>query len=570
MKKYLTIIIIAVLVILPTVFAVKNYFDEKNAPPTDKSIIAVTLVDSNGKTYKFTKDDTTGEFLALINYFLQINNTASSISHLPENIADTTPFKIILHTAVKDQTYQYYLSSNAALCYIIDPKGDAFKMSEDSVKDFLQTKYTESLYDSASRPKLTLSGEHEVAPMESRWEYKANSSDFITADTSNVITSAVQRFYSMSKFTLEFDIVPDLCSVTITTSDGVELFNNTLDQLGDITVEQQTDVTVDITASWNEDPSRDYKGENKYSFLTTLNAPMAFFAVKSEAKQGDFIAITAKNTVDPAKITFKCEPAINMTPVFYSEGNGSPYAHALLAIPLNTEPGDYVITLTYGNTPQVLPLKVIDRATNQSSIKNIVLSADVYNTVCSDEAVKEFNNLVKSLTSNSSDKRMFEGSFYCYAPSGNVPATPFSYSYGYNKPLTINGTSAGSSPRVCYKAEAGTDVPAMNSGKVVYAGNLAHTGNIVVVDHGIGLMSWYYGMKTVNVSVGDEVKKGDAVGVVGQTGLMESNIYGVNIAMTVGDTFVSFYPLCTAEEDKCDGGILMHGVLDPANTSPAE
>ena len=50
MKKYLTIIIIAVLLVLPTVFAVKSYVDEKNAPPTDKSVVEMVLVDLNGKT----------------------------------------------------------------------------------------------------------------------------------------------------------------------------------------------------------------------------------------------------------------------------------------------------------------------------------------------------------------------------------------------------------------------------------------------------------------------------------------------------------------------------------------
>ena len=59
MKKYLTIIIIAVLLVLPTVFAVKSYVDEKNAPPTDKSVVEMVLVDLNGKTYTFKQSDTT-------------------------------------------------------------------------------------------------------------------------------------------------------------------------------------------------------------------------------------------------------------------------------------------------------------------------------------------------------------------------------------------------------------------------------------------------------------------------------------------------------------------------------
>ena len=244
----------------------------------------------------------------------------------------------------------------------------------------------------------------------------------------------------------------------------------------------------------------------------------------------------------------------------------------MFAVPLDTAPGDYVLTLSYGNVTQVLPLKVVARGTNQDDVKTITVSNEVQSSTCSDAAIKEYSDLVKSLTSNPSSTRLFDGSFYCYKPSGaNVPKTPFSYSYGYSKPLIVNGVDSTkeTSTRVCYMAGEGTKVPAMNNGKVVYVGNLARTGNIVVVDHGIGLMTWYYGLSEVSVSVGSEVKKGDSIGVVGQTGLMEKNMYGVNIAMTVGDTFVSYYPLCTAEEDDGDGGILMHGVLEAPMADPA-
>lgn len=571
MKKYLSIIIIAILLVLPSVFAVKNYFDEKNAPPTDKTVIGITLVDGNGKTYEFTKNDTTSEFLKLLSYFMETSKSATPIPALPETVTDTTPFRIILHTAVKDDSYKYYLSTNASLCYMLHPDGSVYKLTEESVKDFLQMKYAESLYSGAVRPVLKFAGEYEVAPFESRWEYRTNATEFITADTSSVITSAVQHFNAINSFSLEFDIVPDFCNVTITSKDGNSLYDGNLDSLGTISVEKRTDVTIEVTADWYEEANRDYKGENKYSFETTLGAPATFFSVKTELKQGDFVALTAKNVIDTTKIVFKCEPEIKGTPVFYSDGEDSVYSHALFAVPLDTAPGDYVITLSYGAATQVLPLKVLDRGTS-TSVKNITLSTDVYNASCSEAALKEYDDLVKTLASNPSDKRLFDGSFYCYAPSGyNVPETPFSYSYGYNKPITINGiaSTATASTRVCYAADPETEVPAMNIGKVVYAGTTAYSGNTVVVDHGIGLLTWYSGMDSISVKVGDEVKKGDPVGVVGNTGAMETNVTGVQIAMSVGDTFVSYYPLCTAEEDKGDGGILMYGVLDLPITDPA-
>ncbi len=62
-------------------------------------------------------------------------------------------------------------------------------------------------------------------------------------------------------------------------------------------------------------------------------------------------------------------------------------------------------------------------------------------------------------------------------------------------------------------------IPAGNSGKVVFADDLGIFGNLVVVDHGLGLMSLYSHMSSIAVDVGTEVAKGDILGETGVTGL---------------------------------------------------
>ncbi len=51
---------------------------------------------------------------------------------------------------------------------------------------------------------------------------------------------------------------------------------------------------------------------------------------------------------------------------------------------------------------------------------------------------------------------------------------------------------------------------------MVFAGNLALTGNTVVIDHGCGLRSYLYGLQELSVSKGQTVEKGQAVGVLGE------------------------------------------------------
>jgi murein DD-endopeptidase MepM/ murein hydrolase activator NlpD len=66
---------------------------------------------------------------------------------------------------------------------------------------------------------------------------------------------------------------------------------------------------------------------------------------------------------------------------------------------------------------------------------------------------------------------------------------------------------------------AHADVPAANSGVVVFADFLGIYGKLVVVDHGMGLMSLYSHLSGIGVKVGDEVHKGQVLGRTGTTGL---------------------------------------------------
>ncbi len=62
-------------------------------------------------------------------------------------------------------------------------------------------------------------------------------------------------------------------------------------------------------------------------------------------------------------------------------------------------------------------------------------------------------------------------------------------------------------------------VVASNDGRVVYAAPLGIYGNCVVVDHGLGLQTIYGHMSRIDVKEGDEVKRGQVMGLSGMTGM---------------------------------------------------
>lgn len=82
-----------------------------------------------------------------------------------------------------------------------------------------------------------------------------------------------------------------------------------------------------------------------------------------------------------------------------------------------------------------------------------------------------------------------------------------------------------------------SQVPAGNTGKVVFDDNLGIYGLTVVLDHGFGLFSMYSHLSNVTVSIGEVVQKGDIIGKTGESGLAGGD--HLHFGMLVHQTFVN-------------------------------
>jgi len=67
-------------------------------------------------------------------------------------------------------------------------------------------------------------------------------------------------------------------------------------------------------------------------------------------------------------------------------------------------------------------------------------------------------------------------------------------------------------------APAGTPIVAAAAGRVVDVGNYFFSGNIIVIDHGLGFLTLYAHLSAFDVAVGDPVESGTQIGRVGATG----------------------------------------------------
>lgn len=80
-------------------------------------------------------------------------------------------------------------------------------------------------------------------------------------------------------------------------------------------------------------------------------------------------------------------------------------------------------------------------------------------------------------------------------------------------------------------------VPAANSGKVAFAGEIGIYGQTVMIDHGLGLFSTYSHLSDFRVKEGDMVSKGDIIGSTGKTGLAGGD--HLHFGILIHNTFVN-------------------------------
>ncbi len=92
--------------------------------------------------------------------------------------------------------------------------------------------------------------------------------------------------------------------------------------------------------------------------------------------------------------------------------------------------------------------------------------------------------------------------------------SPFGLMRAYN-----SGPPSGFHDGVDFGAKEGTPVYAPAPGRVILARELTLRGKMVILDHGAGVMSGFLHLSEITVEEGQEIKRGEMIGRVGNTGL---------------------------------------------------
>jgi murein DD-endopeptidase MepM/ murein hydrolase activator NlpD len=82
----------------------------------------------------------------------------------------------------------------------------------------------------------------------------------------------------------------------------------------------------------------------------------------------------------------------------------------------------------------------------------------------------------------------------------------------------FNGSVQSTHQGLDFRVPSGTSIAAVNRGRVILARPLFFEGNCVVIDHGQGLLTLYLHLSKFSVKEGDDVEKGQPIGLSGGTG----------------------------------------------------
>jgi murein DD-endopeptidase MepM/ murein hydrolase activator NlpD len=161
--------------------------------------------------------------------------------------------------------------------------------------------------------------------------------------------------------------------------------------------------------------------------------------------------------------------------------------------------------------PDVIQRYELRITAQQFVLEAITMPQSALNLVADREEVQREAQLVAKLIAPYTPQRLWQAPFQ--QPLQGRLTSPYGARRSYN-----GGPASEYHSGLDIAAEEGTPVAATNDGHVVFAGPLKVRGNTVIIDHGWGLFSGYYHLSAVTVAAGQDVQRGETIGLVGSTG----------------------------------------------------
>ncbi len=242
-----------------------------------------------------------------------------------------------------------------------------------------------------------------------------------------------------------------------------------------------------------------------YAINVIYNLKPTIELSSTEVDKGDVLTLTAKYF--PEDSEFEVTTDLRYYPDIAKLGSNFV---SVIPVRLTLSAGDYYVEVVSGEYQKRFTVTVKD---TEFEIQRLEIDDELSSsTINNQKAINEYNQKVTKFMQNGDDEIYWDGEFVFPTEEAEITTSFAMERYINDDPES--STHGG----IDIAADDKAPVFAANNGKVVFAENLQLTGNTVIIEHGLGLKTWYYHMDSLNVQEGDVVTKGQEIGKVGSTG----------------------------------------------------
>ena len=351
-------------------------------------------------------------------------------------------------------------------------------------------------------PALTLNGQS-LQPTQYQWHAPVLNGVLYKTDEGG--TGTRQDLGTLTEASVPLSLPGDaLVALPVTGPNGNVLYNTNSASLNELSFEENGTYVLQATVEIKPQAGKGY-GVFRYDASFTVNAPPKVEFSSTRLLQGDVLCVRVSGVLDQnASLTLESE--LPFTPFVDVPGGKVAFG----GMHYNREPGEYAVTVRCGEFSQSENVTVVHR-----DYPRLYLAAAQPADASASQA---FRDAMYPLYAMSGTAPAWSGRFS--APcTGAVERVPYG-SFVYEGEAQSLRRSSG----VTYGCAANTPVTAVAPGTVVFADTLALTGNTVVVDHGAGVKSYYFGLTALACAKGQTLEQGAKLGESGEELFFEVRI----------------------------------------------
>ena len=230
-----------------------------------------------------------------------------------------------------------------------------------------------------------------------------------------------------------------------------------------------------------------------------------------EASQGSLLLIALKSAKPLAEVQGEWG---GRTVPMWRDGPDEAQRRGLLGVDLEKPPGEYEMKMTGETTNGERISCSVKVAVTQGRFATERLQVGKEFVEPNPEQIKRANEerqKLRDIFDSVTPERLWDGPF-------RIPLDGVTTGSNFGKRRILNGNPGSPHGGTDLPGVTGTPVHAAQRGKVALAEELFFSGNTVVLDHGLGIYTFYGHLSEIDVKAADVLEAGAVLGKVGATG----------------------------------------------------